>query len=382
MNAKNCFNYEIIRTAAELENLAGRLQKEKTIGVDLEADSMYHFKEKVCLVQIATRDINAVIDSLQIRDLSALKPIFNHGEIRKVFHGADYDIRSLFRDFQIIVNNLFDTQLACRFLGIKETSLEAVLRKRYQINLNKKFQRKDWSRRPLPEEMMTYAAEDVRYLVPLAQHLESKLKLMGRLSWVAEECEHLSKVRPVEGEPGALFLHFKGAGKLDRPSLAVLEALLQFRKKIGRKKDKPLFRIVSNGSLMNLAAAKPMSLKHLKKTNALSPDQINMYGREIVAAVKAARNIADSALPVYPRKRPPAVSAQIGKRVKALRNWRDFQAKKLDIDPALILTNALISTLATQNPLRINELSKIAEMKKWQRNTFGKDVVSILKKTG
>jgi ribonuclease D len=382
MSAKNCFDYEIIDTAAGLENLAARLQKEKTVTVDLEADSMYHFKEKVCLVQIGARNINAVIDSLQIRDLGALKPIFKNGEIRKVFHGADYDVRSLFRDFQITVDNLFDTQLACRFLGLKETSLEAVIRKWYKVNLNKKFQRKDWSKRPLPEEMMAYAAEDVRYLLPLAQRLESKLKLKGRLSWVYEECEHLSKVRSVENEPGALFLHFKGAGKLDRQSLAVLEALLQFRKKIARKRDKPLFRIVSNGSLMNLAVARPMSIKHLKKTRALSPDQINMYGNEIVAAVKAAHDIAESSLPVYPRKRPPSVPAQVGKRVKALRNWKESQAKKLDMDPALILTNALISTLAAQNPLHINELSKIAEMKKWQRKTFGKDIVSLLKKAG
>ena len=79
------------------------------------------------------------------------------GDIQKVFHGADYDVRSLYRDFKININNLFDTELACRFLGFKASGLDAVLTKRYNVHLNKKYQRKDWSKRPLPEEMVAAA---------------------------------------------------------------------------------------------------------------------------------------------------------------------------------------------------------------------------------
>ncbi|MBW2516477.1 MAG: ribonuclease D, partial [Deltaproteobacteria bacterium] len=122
-----------IVTRSELGRFAQQLKKQQIIGVDLEADSMYHFREKVCLIQIAIRRTTAVIDPLQINNLSVLKPIFKRNDILKVFHGADYDIRSLYRDFKINVNNLFDTELACRFLGLKETGLEAVLKKRYNV---------------------------------------------------------------------------------------------------------------------------------------------------------------------------------------------------------------------------------------------------------
>jgi len=119
-------NYQFIEIDSELEKIARSLEKGKVIAVDLEADSMYHLKEKVCLIQMATKRNSILIDPLQIRNLSSLKPLFSNKNIKKIFHGADYDIRSLYRDFKIKVNNLFDTELACRFLGIKETGLSSV----------------------------------------------------------------------------------------------------------------------------------------------------------------------------------------------------------------------------------------------------------------
>jgi len=141
-------NYQFIEIGSELEKIARSFEKEKIIAVDLESDSMYHFKEKVCLIQMATKRNSILIDPLQIRNLSSIKPLFSNQNIKKIFHGADYDIRSLYRDFKIKVNNLFDTELACRFLGIKETGLEAVLKNFFRISLNKKYQKKDWSIRP------------------------------------------------------------------------------------------------------------------------------------------------------------------------------------------------------------------------------------------
>jgi ribonuclease D len=380
MTENQSLRYTIVNTKSQLAAVANRLQKQKIIGVDLEADSLYHFKEKVCLIQIAAEDINIVIDPFQIKDLSALKPLFKDRDIQKIFHGADYDIRSLFRDFKISVHHLFDTQLACRFLGMDETSLEAVLKRWFNVSLNKKYQRKDWSKRPLPEEMIAYAAEDARYLVPLAQRLVAKLKQKNRLAWLVEECEHLSNVRPTANDTQPLFLHFKGAGELDPRSLAILEALLQFRKQIARKKDKPLFKIIQNNSLLNLAIEKPQSLEHIETTAALSPNQINMYGQHIINTIRTAMKLPSGTWPKYPRKKAPVVRPDVGKRVKAIRDWRNRRAKMLKIDPALLFTNALISAIAVQNPIDIKALSKINDMKRWQKKEFGKDVIHILSK--
>ena len=185
---ENAFSHEWIETLPQLEGAARILGQAKIIGVDLEADSMHHYFEKVCLLQIATESASYVMDPLALRDLSALHPVFSNPRIRKVFHGADYDIRSLYRDFRLEVENLFDTQLACKFLGLRESGLEVLLRSRFQVELNKKYQRADWSQRPLSLEMVEYAAMDGRYLIPLARMLEKELEEKSRLSWVEEEC--------------------------------------------------------------------------------------------------------------------------------------------------------------------------------------------------
>ena len=379
MNAIGHMEFKMIDSRNELENVVKIMETEKTVGVDLEADSMYHFKEKVCLVQMAAPSINVVIDPLAVKDLSALKPLFKRNDICKIFHGADYDIRSLYRDFRITIDNLFDTELASRFLGFPETGLEAVVKKKFDVTLDKKFQRKDWSRRPLPPDMIAYAAEDVRYLLPLAESLKSELDEKNRLVWVYEECRQLSKVRPIGTNNQPLYLNFKGAGKLDSRSLAVLEALLGFRRRIARRKDKPLFKIFSNRSLFELAGKKPLTLKQLEKTGVLSAKQISMYGRGLLTVMQDAMKLSEDELPLYPRKKTRRVSLAAAGRVKALRKWRDEQVQKLSIDPALICSRALINTIAVQRPLKLSELAAIKEMKNWQRKEFGRDIVRVMK---
>ena len=382
MLTRDAQRYMIIDSISKLRELTSELAEQRIIGVDLESDSMYHFREKVCLIQIASTRATAIIDPLQIKNLSLLEPLFRRADIQKVFHGADYDVRSLYRDFRIAVNNLFDTELACRFLGFKESGLNAVLKKKYNIQLDKKNQRKDWSKRPLPEDMVAYAAKDVHYLIPLAESLQQELIQKGRLSWVQEECNTLSGVRPAPLDSEPLFLGFKGAGKLGPKGLAVLEELLQLRRKIARQQDRPLFRIIGNKSILMLAEARPLSRRKLPETGALGSKQVDRYGKDVIAAVKKALHRPAKDLPKYPRKTAPMVPAIVAKRVKELRTWRDLLAKKLQIDPAIICTRAQISALAVQRPESVDRLSKNNDLKTWQVAEFGKDIVNILKKVG
>ncbi len=380
MKVNGKLSYQIVDTKSGLEDIARSLKKEKIIAVDLEADSMFHFQEKVCLIQIASEKINVIIDPLKINNLSSLKPLFANRDIKKIFHGADYDIRSLYRDFQITINNLFDTQIAALFLGLKATGLDALLQNRLSINLDKKYQKKDWSKRPLPEEMVEYAAKDAIYLLPLAELLEKELMRKKRNSWVYEESAILSKVRPLALNSDPLYLKFKGAGQLSRRTLATLESLLQLRLKIAKRKDKPLFKIFSNRSMIKLAEAKPANLRRLKKTNALSARQIDMYGNVLVEAINKALNMPENKLPVYPRSKAPVEKPEVTERIKALKLLRDNKAKTLEINPSLVLTNAMINTLAIHNPLDKSDIERIKELKNWQKEEFGEDITAVLRK--
>ena len=281
-------NYQYIDSAAKLNKITKALVQRKTVAVDLEADSMHHYKEKICLIQIATRKTCIVIDPLQIRDLSPLNVLFESPDIQKVFHGADYDVRSLYRDYDIQIQNLFDTELACRFLGVPETGLDAVLYNRFNVQLNKRFQKKDWSKRPLPKEMMDYAASDVIYLIALAAELRKELIAKGRLSWAQEEWDLLSHVRPSTKDEEPLFLRFKGAGRLSPRSLTILESLLQMRDEFALRKDKPWFKILRNQTLLNIAVTQSANLKYLLNNRLLAAKEISMYGSAISRAIDKA----------------------------------------------------------------------------------------------
>ena len=166
---------EIITTAPALAAFAQKLAGQSSIAVDLEADSMHSYREKVCLLQFTTEEETVLVDPLAVTDLAPLGPVLANPGIRKIFHAADYDIRCLYRDFSLEINGLFDTMIACQFLGEEKVGLADVLLKYFGIELDKQYQRADWSKRPLSPEMIRYAAEDTAHLHRLVIILELSL---------------------------------------------------------------------------------------------------------------------------------------------------------------------------------------------------------------
>ncbi len=367
-----------IDSASGLNDFIADLRKETLIAFDLEADSMFHFKEKICLIQVATASSSYIIDPLTIPDLSPLSQILSDPDITKIFHGADYDVRSLYRDYQIAIHNLFDTELASRFLGNAETGLNTVLQNRFGITLEKKYQKKDWSQRPLPEPMIAYAAKDAQYLIPLYKIQKKELTEKGRLDWVAEECRDLTLVRsgPLSVRP--LFTKIKGAGHFERRSLAVLESLLEFRLDMAEAKDRPLFKIIGNTSLTKIALARPATMEHLIKTNALSPKQLNMYGNPILRHIKKALALPEGDLPQYPYSRPRRISSDISTKFKALKRWREQKALVLEMNPGVLISNTVLKTIAESNPQKRKNLDAIPILKNWQKKELGKDIMTAL----
>jgi ribonuclease D len=339
---------------------------------------LFHYQEKVCLVQIATPRACFLVDPLQTGGLSPLKPFFANPDIRKVFHGSDYDIRCLYKDFSIEVINLFDTQLACRFLGMQFTGLDAVLNLFFNIRLEKKFQKKDWSQRPLPEDMLAYASQDAIYLNALSRKLEERLIETGRLDWFLQECDIQSLVRTLPPNRDPRYLKFKGAGRLGRRSLAVLEALLEFRESIARKIDRPLYQVIHNHVLLKLAIEKPRDMEHLKRLEVLSIKQLNRYGQQVLNTIHAAMGIDPSLLPVYPRSHEPIPDVQISARIAVLKKWRESAATYLEIEPGLLCNNALITAISQKNPQKLEALYDIEGIKTWQIDAVGKQIIAVL----
>ena len=374
-------SYLFITNQSDLRGIASRLGRESALGVDLEADSMYHYQEKVCLLQVSSQSDNILVDTLAVRDLSPLAKVFENPRVRKIFHGADYDIRSLHRDFNLRVRSLFDTQIAARFLGLKETSLADLLLARLGVRVKKKYQKEDWSKRPLPEAMLNYAVMDSCYLIALADLLEMDLAQKGRLSWAHEECAIQSQVRSVNNHEGPLFLKFKGAGKYDGRSLAVLEAILTFREKVARERDRPPFKVLGNAFIMELVKERPTTRKALEGLKGASDRQKMALGDALVRNIREAMRLPDDKLPAYPRKKRQSFRPNISKRVKVLKGWRERCARDWRMDPGFICNNALIQSIATINPRDPGSLEQIDGMRNWQREAFGREICMLLEKT-
>ncbi len=373
--------YQLVTTLHELEETAQHLENEETVGVDLEADSMFHYREKICLLQLAASRMCFLVDPLQTGSLLPLKPFFANKGIRKIFHGSDYDLRCLFRDFSIEIENLFDSQLACRFLGMKMTGLAALINLFFNVRLEKKFQKKDWSKRPLPSEMLEYAAQDVIYLNKLSSILEERLMERGSRDWFLEECSILSKVRAKASNPGPHYLKVKGASRLDRRSLAVLEALLEFRDTVAKKNDRPLYQIFHNNLLIKLAIEKPCFMDNLKGLEVLGKKQIDRYGRQILDIIHCVMELDSSALPVCKqagRKRGPVMNAQASARLLALKKWRQSAAARLGIESGLLCSNELLKAISEKNPGNKEELYEIDGIRPWQIEASGRDIISLL----
>jgi ribonuclease D len=371
-------HYRLIETPQDLENLGERLNQETSVALDLEGDSLYHYREKICLIQISAGSECFLIDPLIISDLSPLALFLNNPEIRKILHGADYDIRSLFRDYQFQVQNLFDTESAARFLGLKETGLGALLGARFQIQLDKRFQKTDWSKRPLTDPLLAYAAADVAYLIPLAQSLMTDLEALGRLPWVLEEGERLCRVRFNPPNQGPLFLQFKGGRHLDARSLGLLENLLQFRKAQAEKRDRPLFKILGADVLKTLALEKPLSLDQLKGIKGLSAKLIDRLGEGLIECLKQGLAIPETDLPRFPPTIRPQVSPAVAARVKALKGWREKKARELNLDPGVLISGALIDQIGEKNPTGPADLDLVPELRQWQQQAFGPEILKVI----
>jgi len=376
MNQPTTPSYILVTDQRQLTDVCHTLSQATRIAVDTEADSMHHYPEQVCLVQVATPEQAYLIDPLAIHDLSPLAPVLAGKGIQKLLHGADYDIRGLNRDWGLVFNNLFDTHIAARFLGLERVGLAALIQDILGIEIpkDKRIQRADWSKRPLNDEALGYAAADVTHLFALQDSLEEKLRLLGRTAWVAEECQRQVEVRYTPPDPIAAVFAMKESRGLDGRALAVLSALYDFRELQARRLDRPPAYILS-AAAMGLIAAAPDT--PLEKLSTLSSGVVRRFGRGIRSAVR--RGIEGPPLerpaPQYPPRARPS-TAQV-KRLASLKVWRTNEAKTLAVDPSIVWPMRSLERLARE-PGTLAEEQRSPEVRSWQRERYGESLQAAL----
>ena len=368
---------EIITSAPRLAEVAALLSRQTEIAVDMEMDSLHHYREKVCLVQVSTRQQSWLIDPLALSNLEPLAAPLANPEIVVVMHGSDYDIRSLHRDYGIEVTNLFDTMIAARFLGLTEFGLAALLKARFGIELDKKYQKADWSKRPLSREMCAYAAADTSDLLPLYDQFRAELEQRGRLEWLLEEGRAVCQARVTEKD-GPLFLYCKGAGKLRGHTLAVLEELLQMRDHQAELLDRPPFKVLSADTLIDIAENRPQTLYELSLFKGMTPGQLQRHGDGILSAIERGMATPESSLPRFPRTLKKEVLERAKERLKNLKAWRECCSRELGLDPGVLAPNWLLEAVADTESAAQEELETIPGMRDWQKQLYSGEMARIL----
>jgi ribonuclease D len=352
------------------------------VAVDTEAASFHRYRDRIYLIQLSSREATAIIDPLAVPDLSRFGRLLADPTVEVVFHDADYDLRALNRDHGYRADGLFDTRIAAQLLNEPGIGLAALLDKYLQVTLDKRWQRADWSRRPLLPEMLDYAASDTRYLPTLRDLLKARLTDAGRWEWAAEDFALLEAVRWAgPGLAEEAYLKVKGSRTLRRHQLTVLRELFDWRERIAEESDRAVFRVLMNDPMLAIAKAMPVDEQALREVKALSPEQMRRRGREILDAVRRGVAAPPESIPVFERGRRPAPDPAYEARVERLKSVRNAIAEQLPLAPGVLCPNGLLEAIARMEPTAVEQLEQVVGMRRWQRELLGARLLAALPAT-
>lgn len=371
----------LIENTPQLDELLSRLRTEPLLAMDTEAASFHRYRDRVYLLQTSSRSETAVVDPLAV-GLAEFADLFADPAIEIVFHDADYDLRLLDREYGLRTTNIFDTRIAAQLLNEPGVGLAALLEKYLGVRLDKRFQRADWSTRPLSHGMLEYAAADTRHLPELRDILRRQLEERGRLSWAMEEFGLLEGTRyspPDEEEPA--YLRMKGAKALRGRSLAVLRELHAWREDVAQRADKATFRILNNDPMLAMARTPPTTLEELKAIPGISADQAERRGREVLSAVQRGLELPDADLPHVPRAPRRAHDPAVEARLERLKTARNRLAIELELAPGVLCPNGTLEGVARANPRGVEELAATTILRRWQLSAIGGELLEALKAT-
>jgi ribonuclease D len=369
---------QLIESAAAFQALFRELAVEPLLAVDTEAASFHRYRDMVYLLQVSSRRRTAVVDPLAVTDFSPLGRVLADPAVEIVFHDADYDLRLLEQQYGFRASRLFDTRIAAQLLNEPAIGLAALLEKYFDVRLDKRFQRADWSARPLSPAMIAYAASDTRHLPALRDVLREQLERRGRLAWAEEEFALLAQVRWREDDSEPGYLRIKGAKALRGRALAVLREVFQWREEHAARSDRAPFRILNNEPMLEIARTQPRDLTALRAIRGVGADLAERRGRDLLGAVQRGLDLPESELPRIARNQRRAPDPAYEARLERLKTRRNELALTFDLAPGVLCPNGTLEAIARSEPRSVEDLKEIAELRRWQANEIGRELVEAL----
>ncbi len=378
MNGKALPQPTYVDSQDKLSALVRALAGETLLAIDTESNSLYAYRERVCLIQLSTRSADYIIDPLKIPNLQPLAPLFADPTIEKVFHAAEYDLMCMKRDFDYSFNNLFDTMIAARVCGYKMIGLGSLIGDLTGIHVDKRHQRDDWGQRPLPPDSLLYAQMDTHYLALLRDHFLEELVRRDRLEEAYEAFRDVCRVPAARREtfdPEG-YWHIGTPNNLSRREAAILRELYALRERIAQERDVPPFRILTDKALIAIAQRIPSNLGEMRAIEGVSATQIRRYGRDLLDAVSVGLR---ARLPTPPTPEPPA-DPTVVERYAALREWRKTRALKRGVESDVIISKDALWALAERAPASLDEMDGVPGLGPWRLEVYGAEILEVIRR--
>lgn len=357
----------ILSSAADLSAALARLAQADFLVLDTEFLRESTYFARLCLIQAADDSQRLLIDPLAIEDLSELWALLAERGRTKVLHAARQDIEVLSQAMRAVPPGpIFDTQVAAAMLGHPaQVGYGTLVAELLGVTLEKGHTRTDWSRRPLSEQQLRYAEDDVRYLVPLYQRLKDELAQAGRSEWFAEEMALLEDPALYRTEPADAWRRLKGLERLHPAQRAVAKVLAQWREQTAIDRDKPRGWILADETLRELAERLPESADQLAQVRTLPEGLMRRRGDELLSLISQGRELAAGEAAAWQPPRPePEQMALVNKLMKLTRS----RAQQLSISPELLATRKDVEKLVYAG--RSEHL-----LRGWRREVIGTDLV-------
>ena len=361
---------QYIDTADALVRFCDQISKADWIALDTEFIREKTYYPKLCLLQIATPDTVACIDPLALDDLSPVLDVIFDESIIKVMHSGRQDMEIFFHLRGKPPSPVFDSQIAALLLGYQEQiGYGNLVKEILGVELEKLHTRADWSLRPLSEDQLKYAADDVVYLVEIYQRINEKLEELGRIDWLSEDFERMVSPGLYENPPELAWLKVKGGNRLKGTSLSVMQALSKWREQTAQRKDRPKGWILKDDTLVDIARHKPSSMEALGKIRGLSEGTIRNSGKVLVNLVNEASNTQPEPFP------------DMGKRIKLSPD----QGALVDVMMAIVrlggeqnsLNPAVLATRKQLEKLVLGETG-VTVMQGWRRKLVGERLMAFI----
>ncbi|MFP4118589.1 MAG: ribonuclease D [Candidatus Woesearchaeota archaeon] len=352
-------NIVYVATKDELRKACEKLSEKNVLGIDFECENnLHHYGAYLTLIQISDGEKDYLIDVIELERIDCLLDIFKNDAIEKIFHDVSFDLRMLQHQFNTGVCNLIDTQMLAMLNGEENLGLGALLMKYFDVKKINKFQKADWTKRPLSREMLTYASGDSKYLIRLKEKLLDDLERKGRESWAREECKHLETLDYTYKEQQASDI--KGYSRLSGDRKSILSAVFELREKLAERVDMPPHFIINNKKLLEVANNPPETPKGWAKMRGVHPI-VKRYSGMFTKKVKEAQQDPIKTT----RTKPKRYSQSQREQFTALSDKRDALSEKLGIAKSLILSKDQMKDIVITG--------KYDSLRSWQKELVTSD---------